>query len=82
MELKIEEIKKGEKIAPENLDKYGKDEIERVTNAIEDAKKRLIDLSQSKLLTREKAAKCAELNYAIAVGSIYLTKLKNKYGHN
>ena len=78
MDFTVDEVKKGEYIAPENLYKYYKDEIARVEKALEDAKKQMIELSQSRILTGEKATKIAELNYAIAVGKIYLGKLKNK----
>lgn len=77
MDIKVEQ--KGERIAPENLQKFGKDEIERVKKDLEDATKRLVDLQHSRIMTREKATKIAELNYAIAVGKIYLQKLKNKW---
>ena len=76
MDLKIEEVKKGERII--DVGKYYKDEITRVEKALEDAMKQMVDLQGSKILTHEKAAKISELNYAIAVGKMYLRRIKNK----
>ena len=76
MDLTVEEVKKGERII--DVDKYFRDEITRVEKALEDAKKNFVELQQSKIMTRDKAVKMSELNYAISVGKIYLRKLKNK----
>jgi hypothetical protein len=72
------EIKEKTRIAPEDVGKHYRTEIERVTQALEDAKKQMMDLRQAKVLTGEKANKITELNYAIAIGKMYLTKLKSK----
>ena len=72
------ERRDGEYIAPENLYSYYKNEITRVEAAIEDAKRRMHDLSTAKIMTGAKASSVSELNYAIAIGKIYLNKLKNK----
>ncbi|MEA3357318.1 MAG: hypothetical protein U9Q67_02690 [Patescibacteria group bacterium] len=79
MELRVEKVHKGMKIAPENIGKFGKDEIERVKKALEDAARKKQDLEHSNVMTREKMTKIKELAYAIGVGNLYLAKLKRKW---
>ena len=78
MDLQVGEVQKGTRISAQDMTHYYKDEITRVETAIEDATKRMVDLRGAKILTGDKAKKIAELNYAIAVGKIYLRRLKNK----
>ena len=77
-ELQVGEVQKGTRITAQDMTHYYKDEIVRVEKAINDAKERMGALSVTKILTADKASKIAELNYAIAIGNIYLRKLKNK----
>ena len=80
MGLKIEEIVKEERIAPEDLYAWAKNEIRRVEEAINEARERYYKLSVGTDISGKNAAKITELNTAISVGKIYLTKLKNKWG--
>jgi len=78
MELQVGEVQKGTRITAQDMTHYYRDEIVRVEKAISDAQERMGALMAEKILTGPKASKIAELNYAIAVGKIYLRKLKNK----
>ena len=69
-----------ERIALENLNQWAKDEIKRVEHALNDAREQFYKLVNDKHISGDKAAKITELNTAISVGKIYLTKLKNKWG--
>jgi len=55
-----------------------KQELIRVNQAIEDAKKICADLKQSLVMTQEKYIKINELQTAIKIGSIYRDKIKAK----
>lgn len=55
-----------------------KSELIRVEQAIEDAKKKCCDLTQSLVMTQEKHAKINELKMAIKIGLIYRDKIKEK----
>jgi t-SNARE complex subunit (syntaxin) len=74
-------FKVDEKTKIENVDTYGKKEIKRVEEAIEDATKRLYDLQSKVIHTKDNALKINELKGAISIGTLYLTKLKNKWGY-
>jgi hypothetical protein len=78
MSFKIEEQKKGERIKKEDLNVYGKKEIERVSQAIEEARKKLVDLVACPS-NKENKAKIKELDSAINIGTMYLNKLKRKW---
>ena len=73
------EIAKSKRMELRDLDQFGREEIERVTKALEEAEKKLADLRQSKIITAERAMKVSELNLAIAAGRMYLKKLINKW---
>lgn len=78
MDLQVEEIVKGERIPADQLGHYGRKEIERVQKALDDAKQQMYVLKAG-ILTKERALKIKELEYALHVGGMYLKRLKEKW---
>jgi hypothetical protein len=78
MVFKVEEQTKGERIKKEDLKTYGKKEMERVSQALEEARKKLVDIVACPS-NRENKAKIKELDSAINIGTMYLNKLKRKW---
>jgi len=72
------DIEERERLGTKDLKKYYPMEIARVEKALEDATKRVRDLQQTRILTGAKVAKISELKGAIAIGKLYLNKLKRK----
>ena len=73
----MSEIKR-DRIKLEDLGNYGRKELNRVHNALEEAKSKLVKLNEG-IFTFEKKKQIAELENAIKVGTLYYTKLKNKW---
>lgn len=71
-------IAEKERLDTKDLKKYYPMEIARVEKSLDDATKRMRDLQQTRILTGAKVAKISELKTAIAIGKLYLNKLKRK----
>lgn len=78
MGLQVEEIIKGDRIPKDQVGNYGRKEVERVQKALDDAKQQMYALKVG-ILTKERTHKIAELEHAIAVGEMYLKRLKEKW---